>query len=468
MTAWTAEHEQLIRQSMRWASGGEHDPAHAIATRRAVLRSNHLHYRRTIPLYRGLADRAGVGDDASFEKLARTMLLPDGIFKSYPQSLLDRRDFAAMNRWLRTIFHADITTRVDGIETVDQWLAALGGSGVHAVYSSGTSGNLSFVPRDTYAWALFREAPLHYTMLLLARLGVVGRWKAVAARLAGRTLSPGQFHRISDRLGLKDFDGIFLNFRGGNQGIQLVGQQLATRVRQATFLYPVDISATAIRALARGKADGVERTHTEAFLDQTVRRKDDNYGRVIDAARVAIRAGQRVMLFGAPYLVKEYCERILASGERLTLPPGSVVGYGGGWKSFDGERLSEPALLGLIERATGVPRPSVVEAYSMTEIGALMMKCGHGRFHVPPHLETIILDAALEPVADRDGEAAGILGVMDPFATSYPGFLITGDAVHRTRHPCPCGIAGDTLLSVGRAAGAEVKGCGGIMATVNA
>jgi len=100
---------------------------------------------------------------------------------------------------------------------------------------------------------------------------------------------------------------------------------------------------------------------------------------------------------------------------------------------------------------------------------AIMMKCEEGRFHVQPHLETIILDEALEPVDAPDGEdAIGILGVMDPFAASYPGFLITGDNVHRSSRPCPCGLAGDTFLKVGRAAGAEVKGCGGIMATVNA
>jgi hypothetical protein len=57
---------------------------------------------------------------------------------------------------------------------------------------------------------------------------------------------------------------------------------------------------------------------------------------------------------------------------------------------------------------------------------------------------------------------------MDPFAVSYPGFLITGDAVQSTYRPCECGLAGESLLSVGRAAGAEIKGCGGIMATVSA
>jgi hypothetical protein len=91
---------------------------------------------------------------------------------------------------------------------------------------------------------------------------------------------------------------------------------------------------------------------------------------------------------------------------------------------------------------------------------------------VPPHLETIILDDALEPAkGGRNGEGddvTGILGVMDPFAVSYPGFLVTGDDVRKTTAQCPCGLPGDTFLKVGRAAGAEVKGCGGIMATVNA
>ena len=466
MTTWHREHELLLAEAMRWATGAN-TAERARELRHKAIQANHQHYLERIPLYRDLARRARVDAGAPVEHIARELLLPDNIFKSYPQSYLDARDFGAMNRWLSTIFDRTIETR-GGLATIDEWLAALGERGVHAVYSSGTSGNLSFVPRDDYSWALFREAPLPYTMLLLARLGVVARWKAAAAKLAGRALSPGRFQQLVERVGLREFDGIFLNFRGGNQGIQLVGQQLAQRVRRATFLYPIEISATALRTLARGKPNAIERAHTEAFLDATVRQKDANYARILEATRAAVRERQKVLVFGAPYLVKELCDRVVASGASLELPPGSIVGYGGGWKSFDGERLSEPALRGLIERAFGVRAPFVLEAYSMTEIGALMMKCEHGRFHVPPQLETIILDARLEPVDQNADDAAGVLAVMDPFAASYPGFLITGDAVHRTRRPCECGLAGETFLSVGRAAGAEIKGCGGIMATVNA
>ncbi len=417
-------------------------------------------------MYRQIAERAGVNDDAPFDVLTRSMLLPDGIFKSYPPSLLDKHDFDGMNRWLRTIFHDDVKTAGDEFETVDDWLAGLGQCGIHTVYSSGTSGNLSFVPRDEYSWWLFREGPLHYAPLLLARRGTVGRVKAALAGFAGKTLSPARFRSLFTRLGFRDFDGIFLNFSGGKQGTQIVGQELAKRVRKANFLYPTEISATAIRALIRGQASPAERVRTESFLDATVRRKEENYERMIRATQSAMDDGQRIMVFGAPYLVKEFCDRLLASGKRMVLPAGSMVGYGGGWKTFDGEALSEPALLDLIESATGVKKKFVIDGYSMTEIGAVMLKCEQGRFHVPPHLETIILDDALDPVDGED--VTGILGVMDPFAVSYPGFLITGDNVHRSRNLCPCGLAGETFLSVSRAPGAEVKGCGGIIATVNA
>jgi Acyl-protein synthetase, LuxE len=459
-------HQRLLQEATRWAAGAPFDPERARQSRRDALRRNHRHYRSRIPLYRQIADRAGVNDDAPFEVLAHSMLLPDGIFKAYPQSLLDKRDFGGMNQWLRTIFDDEVKAPADEHETVDDWLASLDDHGIHTVYSSGTSGNLSFVPRDAYSWWLFREGPLYYAPLLLARRGAVGRVKSSLAAFAGRTLSAARFRQISNRFGFRDFDGIFLNFSGGNQGTQLVGQELAKRVRKATFLYPANISATAIRCLTRGKASAAEQARTDSFLDATVRRKEENYERVIVAARTAMDEGQRLMVFGAPYLVKEFCDRILAGGKRMVLPAGSIVGYGGGWKTFDGEALGEPALLDLIESATGVKKQFVIDGYSMTEIGAIMLKCEQDRFHVPPHLETIILDDALDPVEGED--VTGILGVMDPFAISYPGFLITGDNVHRTRRLCPCGLGGETILSVSRASGAEVKGCGGIIATVNA
>jgi hypothetical protein len=83
-------------------------------------------------------------------------------------------------------------------------------------------------------------------------------------------------------------------------------------------------------------------------------------------------------------------------------------------------------------------------------------------------LEPILFDETLTPLP-ADHEGAGTFGFMDPTAQSYPGFLITGDRVHLTRDLCPCGLTGPTLAGeVRRAPGREVRGCGGILATVRA
>ena len=88
----------------------------------------------------------------------------------------------------------------------------------------------------------------------------------------------------------------------------------------------------------------------------------------------------------------------------------------------------------------------------------MLSTCSHGRYHVPPLIQPILLDDALDWVEDGEGE--GILGFFDPFAGSYPGFLITGDQGKLTFEPCPCGLAGWSVRGeIVRAAGYEPRGC---------
>ena len=97
----------------------------------------------------------------------------------------------------------------------------------------------------------------------------------------------------------------------------------------------------------------------------------------------------------------------------------------------------------------------------------VMTRCPEGRFHIPPLNEPVIFDEALLPLEGDD--LNGALGFADPFAVSYPGFLITGDNVRLIDDKCACGLSGSAIVGeVARAAGREVKGCGGIMATVRA
>jgi len=57
-----------------------------------------------------------------------------------------------------------------------------------------------------------------------------------------------------------------------------------------------------------------------------------------------------------------------------------------------------------------------------------------------------ILDEALKPIEGKDIE--GFFGFLDPFAGSYPGFLISGDHVHLVDDKCDCGLIGPALLEI--------------------
>ena len=109
---------------------------------------------------------------------------------------------------------------------------------------------------------------------------------------------------------------------------------------------------------------------------------------------------------------------------------------------------------------------AIMEGYSMTEINMLTLRCKHGRFHIPPVIEPVILDEGLEPLEGSD--VKGAFGFLDPLAVSYPGFIISGDRVRMVDGECGCGLTGPAITEVGRMTGSEVKGCGGIMGSISA
>jgi hypothetical protein len=328
---------------------------------------------------------------------------------------------------------------------------------------------MSFVPRDDSTWTHFLKTPLLYLPLLIAEHGMIPAWKYGLLKLLVKSISPDTFLKITDRFGkliLRDFDGYFCNFSGGNQGIQLVGQEIGKYCGSSFFLYDLTLSPAAVRGIIRGASSPEEQALADEFLKATVYNKEANYDRMIAALQQSVRRRRKVLIFGTPYLLLEICQKIKARNITVKVRKGSGIIFGGGWKSFDGKRIPEAELIQLLSETFGLEPQYVAEGYSMTEIHGLMVRCSHKRYHVPPHFETVILDETLKPLEGDD--VSGTLGIIDPFAESYPGFLITGDSVRRVNTPCPCGRSGPMILSIERSPGREVKGCGGIMAKINA
>ncbi|HUT55568.1 MAG TPA: hypothetical protein VM658_19410 [bacterium] len=458
---------RLIKLAQAWAGKWAFDADEARALRREAILINHSHYLESVPAYGKLAREAGIGEVNDLDPIKKELMSTDDLFKSYQQEWLDRRDFGRMNEWLSTVFHARIRIDVTGVRTIDEWIARLSAGGVIPVYSSGTTGAFSFVPRDQRGWNLFTGAPVCYlTPTLLLEKNIGKWWQRLLFRPAARALGWESFARLVRRMGLPDYDGIFLNFRRGNMGIQLVGQEFARLFPDAAFLYDIDLSASALRLIARGATSDDDRKILADFQAGTIGKKDENYARVIARIKRAAEGGKKVFVFGAPYQVKELAEIVGRTEGRMPLLPDSFILFGGGWKTFEGERIEREALVKLIADTFGIAAEHVVEGYSMTEINCVMVRCEHGRFHVPPVLEPVILDEELRPLEGND--VSGAFGFLDPFAVSYPGFIISGDNVRMIDGECGCGLSGPAFTSIARAPGREVKGCGGIMASVRA
>jgi len=125
--------------------------------------------------------------------------------------------------------------------------------------------------------------------------------------------------------------------------------------------------------------------------------------------------------------------------------PQSIVKAGGGIKGI----TLPPDYKERVNRFFGgVYRPG---NYGMTEMASMMARCEAGRYHSPPALISMVLDAPGERLLGPDDSAGSIIegrfAFLDLLYEGRWGGVITGDRVQMDPAPlCPCGRSGPTLL----------------------
>jgi hypothetical protein len=427
-----AELEQLLDlllgAAVRWSQRRELDEDVVARIRGTAILRNHRRYVARIPEYRRLAADRGLVDVDDVRVIADELMVTTDLFKSYDGSWLESGDFERMTDWLGGIFVRRPRAALDGVADIGDWRKRLGGDGVYLTYSSGTSGRLSFVPRDWFTWNALRQSGAYY-----------------ADATGPARPRPGTY------------DCLVLGPRGNGLGIQAAAHGLARPARRSHYLFDAELGADIVRD------GGAARRFGDAVLAKT----DASYAAAFAFLRATVEEGWPVLVFGAPFQVSDACARVLAADERLALPPGSVVVTGGGWKAARSERLERAELLELIERTLGIGRSDVVDTYSTSECNCIFPSCAEGRYHIPPLVEPVMLDDRYVSVPGRDVE--GILGFLDPFAASYPGFIITGDLARLVHGRCGCGLEGWSIVGeIERAPTSEAKGCAGVLASVTA
>jgi hypothetical protein len=393
----------------------------------------HRYYVESIPIYRKLAEELGLVECADPETIRAELASTDHLFKSYPQAWIDARDFESMTEWVRQITSSPARPRLEGIETIEQWLAAMQEAGWILRFSSGTSGHLSFVPRD----GLTDRSLMHFT---------TRQW----VQMAGR--KPLPFH---------EFDGYFMVFAGGYQTISAQGVMLGKLCRSATFMYPEASNADLLRLAVRGAQTAAEEAALTSFRARTGGRMDAHCARILDGMLASAKAGRPILLYAPPFQLLDLCERMEARGERIPPQPVASLMTGGGWKSFENQRIAREDLLAYAHERLGFQPDQMHEGYGQSESNCHFNRCIHGRFHATPLSVPLVLDAN-QDIMPRGG--VGRYAFVDPFISSYPGFVITGDETELVDETCPCGLSGPAIVGeIRRAKGQEIKGCGGVM-----
>jgi hypothetical protein len=345
------------------------------------------------------------------------------VYKSYPLSLIEKRDFAKLTAWLDRLTAHDLT-RMDlsGLTTIDDWLTRLDEFGMIVGHSTGTTGKLSFIPRSQSEWPAW-DAGFHQTSH--AASGVDGKTDPVD------TFFPG--YRSGHQMMLKMLERFNIPAAGGKAHYHT--------------LYPTRVSSD-LMALAgrmqsaedRGELDrlGLDPALIEArdeMIRQGRRREADMeewFTQLIEEYR-----GQRVKIGGS---FADLCRVAMAGnakGLKPSFAPGSFIASGGGMKGFkdapaDWERY--------IKDFFGIKVISSV--YGMSESTGQAPKCSHEHHHFMPYTIPIVVDRDARELP-RTGTQTGRLALFDLLAESYWGGFISGDQV--TIHwdeDCLCGWKG--------------------------
>lgn len=178
-----------------------------------------------------------------------------------------------------------------------------------------------------------------------------------------------------------------------------------------------------------------------------------DYGALLLRLRAASEAREPVALCGTAFAFVHLLDELARRGEKLALPSGSRVMETGGFKGRS-RTMSRDELYGALEERLGMPAARCVNQYGMTELGSqfydtVLRFPGTPRRKLGPPWARVRL---VDPVTGEDVPEGqdGILVIVDLANTGSILALQTQDVGRRI---------GDGFEVLGRAAGAEARGC---------
>jgi hypothetical protein len=146
--------------------------------------------------------------------------------------------------------------------------------------------------------------------------------------------------------------------------------------------------------------------------------------------------------------------------------PDCIFLHSGGWKKLTSISVDKATFNEHVASLWGLTPVSVIDFYGLTEqMGVIYPDCSEGNKHSPYWAEAIIREPhSLNPLGPGDG--VGMIQLLSSLPLGAPNHSIITDDLGEVIHwdGCPCGRRGIAFVFRGRAARAEVRGCGDIYA----
>ncbi|HLY54911.1 MAG TPA: hypothetical protein VKS60_05105 [Stellaceae bacterium] len=356
--------------------------------------------------------------------------LPHTMYKSYSASYVEQGRYDRMSKWLGSLTSIDISKiDVSACDSLDSWLEAIEqGSNLRPHCSSGTSGKVSFFPKDTTGWQYYIRNFVLFNSgfrdeqdsgLDTGEVDFFTPWPVAT----GRHNLPKLFGLLRSEI-YKNRPGEHVHVMGKmNQSVEmlwLTGQlRLAERKGDLASLRLSPAMLRVQDEIRRGEA--ATAANVEPFIDDLMGRR-----------------GQRIFFFSlADHLIPlaQECKR---RGVKAEFDPRSYF-FIPGKPGMKGQDFPE----GWLELCKEIFPFTYQNVYAMTESTAGGRRCSAGRYHMPPWIVLFLLDPDTSVPLPRTGTQTGRLALFDLTATTYWGGAITGDRATITWDGgCACGRKG--------------------------
>jgi hypothetical protein len=360
--------------------------------------------RRQIPALAALADKAGVEELTSLEQLV-PLLFSHATYKSYPRTFLDKKKWDGLTRWLNTVSTENVdNVDLAGVETQDDWMAALAAAG-HPVYAtSGTSGKSSFLPAT--------KSDRQFTMSCILRSV---QWQ--------HGIEPDNSMAV---VVLASSDGSSRATEYYRNFVAAYGDPARTwfLTDEPVKLQDLSRMATVSKAIADGTATPNDIAAFEHDLAARRQQIDADWEALADM--MTKLEGGRVCVQGFWAQQWTLIERLRTRGiTGIKLDPSSLLGVGGGTKG-----VSMPAdYQDQIFSFWGLSKDRQASGYGMSELSAAMPLIGD-RYVIQPWIIPLILnEEGTELLPAHGGQHEGRFAFLDLAVQGRWGGIVSGDRV---------------------------------------